>query len=342
MSKCVDSGYLTHNFKQLCKQYFNSPLPKTLIIDLKLYKHHFPLCVKEEQLDLIRKRIVYFFNIQNNRKYMYRTLEHIQNNFTDEKTDFDQFHKQRRNVSKRFFTFLKPYLKLFLEKCWDCISIWDSSVQCRSEFNNSNEHIKKILQKRCINESKIYHDDCWLNIQDNTAKTFSLKIPDNVVQHIHEKIPFTLDAFSNAVNAYDCIPYCSPYNIEEEYFGSKGNFFDQKELKGFVLVKPPRVNEIIQKTIQHILTTIQTTRNELGYLLFTPSWSDTTYCRKILKSSFLKGKELNTFFIFTTLKGYSFRRSYNVFFLANPRFMKLFYNAKKDFIDFIQNWRQMR
>jgi hypothetical protein len=82
------------------------------------------------------------------------------------------------------------------------------------------------------------------------------------------------ECFASAIN-FTHKNFCSVYYDVEKYFGSKGNFFNYKIVKGTYGFNPPYQKEIINKGIYKILNHLEEAcinNNDLTFILTIPIW----------------------------------------------------------------------
>lgn len=80
---------------------------------------------------------------------------------------------------------------------------------------------------------------------------------------------------------------CSLFYDIERYFGSYGNFFDIKPIKGFYQVNPPLDSLITKMAMERVIELLDKNDNkeELGFICFIPTWDHET-----IKAKGYKGK----------------------------------------------------
>lgn len=98
---------------------------------------------------------------------------------------------------------------------------------------------------------------------------------------LHNEFNINFEGFAAsfaASNNYICSLF---YDIEK-YFGSYGNFFDMKPIKGFYQVNPPLDSLITVMAMQRVMDVLDKDNNEdiLGFACFIPTWDHETIKRK--------------------------------------------------------------
>ena len=134
---------------------------------------------------------------------------------------------------------------------------------------------------------------------------------DSFYKIIKKKYNTTLELFASPFNTY-LSSYCSLFNDIEQYFNSKGNFIDIKFVKGFYVANPPFDEDIMNFTVDKILTSLNESRENLTFLMVLPAWDDAKYgdfyaLRKIKESKYLKfirliNKNDSSFINYSTFK----------------------------------------
>lgn len=115
-----------------------------------------------------------------------------------------------------------------------------------------------------------------------------------VLPHIlnQMKVDFSLnfECFASSINStFD--NYCSVYYDLEKYFGSKGNFFNLKPLKGTFSFNPPYQKNIMDSGILNLIKFLDNAtlrKNDLTFIITIPIWDKTG--KKIMKFSFPEKK----------------------------------------------------
>jgi hypothetical protein len=75
---------------------------------------------------------------------------------------------------------------------------------------------------------------------------------------------------------------CSLFYDIEQYFGSYGNFFELKPIKGFYQCSPPLDSLITTMAMEHIIDILTNDKNKhpLGFICFIPAWDHETLKKK--------------------------------------------------------------
>ena len=159
-----------------------------------------------------------------------------------------------------------------------------------------------ILQNESLQAINIYSSrDVLSNIQIATIKK---KYEDNVIPFDNAKnmlceLFHFLDYTSNnysvppmLVNKYKAFElfgssinsqkyYCSPYDIDEQCFGSFGDFFKFDMTNGFYIANPPFDLHFIDKTTDRLIGELKK-KTRVDVIIVYPNWPDVVKCsRKI-------------------------------------------------------------
>ena len=128
------------------------------------------------------------------------------------------------------------------------------------------EHVSSIENKKCIIR---YYNLGFNGQQWSSTSGFKLKLK-SIHPNIHE-------AFASPFNCTFTDAYFSLF-LDDRVFGSKGNFFDNKDYTIPLYVNPPFAPIILEK-LPNILS------NYKSYILIVPTWSDAAWYKQILSTS---------------------------------------------------------
>jgi hypothetical protein len=144
------------------------------------------------------------------------------------------------------------------------------------------------------------------------SNNHQLGILPSIINNMISDYNINFECFASAIN-FTLPNYCSIYYDLEQYFGSKGNFFNNKFIEGAYTFNPPYQKNIIENGVQKLLYHLKesdNTNNKLTFILTIPIWDkegqkeinyenkidygDFTIINIIKKSEYFKGIRIIT------------------------------------------------
>jgi len=102
------------------------------------------------------------------------------------------------------------------------------------------------------------------------SNNHQLGILPNIIDNMIKDYNTDFECFASSIN-FTLNKYCSVYYDLEQYFGSKGNFFNTDIVEGNYTFNPPYQKKIIDDGIYKILNSLKNTKN-LTFFLTIPVW----------------------------------------------------------------------
>jgi hypothetical protein len=106
------------------------------------------------------------------------------------------------------------------------------------------------------------------------SNNHQLGILPNIINSMKNDYNLEFECFASCINA--SLPnYCSIYYDLEQYFGSKGNFFNMNFVEGVYSFNPPYQKNIMEKGIQRAFTLLEnasTLGKKLTFIMTIPIW----------------------------------------------------------------------
>lgn len=102
------------------------------------------------------------------------------------------------------------------------------------------------------------------------SNNHQLGILPNIIDNMIKDYNTDFECFASSIN-FTLNKYCSVYYDLEQYFGSKGNFFNTDIIEGNYTFNPPYQKKIIDDGIYKILNSLKNTKN-LTFFLTIPVW----------------------------------------------------------------------
>ena len=151
----------------------------------------------------------------------------------------------------------------------------------------NNIKLRKILHNIII-PNNVYKKLCnnYINNDNNMDKyiwclifryqilgsnNHQLSILPNIINKLYNDYNLNFECFASSINA-TCNNYCSIYYDIEQYFGSKGNFFNLELKDGIYLCNPPFQKDVITIAIEKILNSLNNNNNKLTFIITIPIW----------------------------------------------------------------------
>lgn len=236
----------------------------------------------------------------------------------DNNYDYEQLKNDLQTLKLDANTILKELdienlLKLYIDKFDRFYKKLDTKKKINIKLENNKiiykqkyyvQYTNKIMDK--LNK---FYDNKYSN--DKYALYFCLlyryKILDagnqqlamdfNIKEDLKKHFNLNVELFGSCINRY-YDNYCSLFYDVEKYFGSLGNFFDVKPIKGLYFANPPfdekLMGSMATKLIKYIADS-ESIKEPLGFIITVPVW-DAEMQKKIAKTC-------NTYYI-TDEKGY--------------------------------------
>lgn len=210
---------------------------------------------------------------------------------------------------------LQPKVKTVMDITYKCLESWmskipssPSKVEVIVKLNSvclryrsddifiSDYHYNKLydlLTNKQMADELIY---CctrrYHTLFGTSGANYHAAAPPSVFRTLQDEFGVTQECFASPFNAYFST-FCSAFLDIDQYFGSKGSFFDFKPVTGSFEVGPPYVAEVMLKTVKHLETLLESDQ-PLSFVLFVPEWRDPvaeyhniTDKSKYLRSSFV-------------------------------------------------------
>lgn len=100
-----------------------------------------------------------------------------------------------------------------------------------------------------------------------------LAVLPSIYKKMVEDFNLSVECFASAINTSSQY-FCSLYNDVEKYFGSIGNFFNIKPIKGTYSFNPPYQYDIISNGITKIIKHMDDTTEDLTFIITIPIWDN--------------------------------------------------------------------
>jgi hypothetical protein len=100
-----------------------------------------------------------------------------------------------------------------------------------------------------------------------------LAVLPSIYKKMVEDFNLSVECFASAINTQSP-HFCSLYNDVEKYFGSIGNFFNIKPIKGTYSFNPPYQYDVISNGITKIIKHMDETTEELTFIITIPIWDN--------------------------------------------------------------------
>jgi len=99
------------------------------------------------------------------------------------------------------------------------------------------------------------------------------------VKKIFKEYGVNFELYGSAINVLNDY-YCSLFYDIEQFFGSRGNFFDIKLTHGIYWCNPPYINDIMTRTAEKLIYFLEKNKN-LAFIITIPLWDKNTQEKKI-------------------------------------------------------------
>jgi hypothetical protein len=126
-----------------------------------------------------------------------------------------------------------------------------------------------------------------------SSNNHQLGVLPNIMKKMNTDFNLNFECYASSINS-TFTNYCSIYWDLEKYFGSIGSFNSLIPIKGTFGVNPPYQKEIIENCLKKILNILETSDNNLTFIITIPIWDN--YGKEIMKNKFnneLKKQNIN-------------------------------------------------
>lgn len=108
---------------------------------------------------------------------------------------------------------------------------------------------------------------------DNVGLQESL--PYDVFHYLKSSLKLETECFASPLNCSDLLcSYYSRFKDTDQYFLSKGSFFDDFPEEGSFEANPPFIEDCMVKNILHIKEILRRSTKPLSFVLIVPAWMD--------------------------------------------------------------------
>ncbi|KAK8803262.1 hypothetical protein WA158_000956 [Blastocystis sp. Blastoise] len=127
----------------------------------------------------------------------------------------------------------------------------------------------KLFEKRLFLTLVRYAD------MSGKVRGYQMALPNKVFHILVDQMKVSHECFASPFNCYEPLgSYCSRCLDTDQYFGSKGSFFDFYPEEGSFEANPPFVEECMLRCITHIKKLLNNTLKPLSFVLIVPNWKD--------------------------------------------------------------------
>lgn len=129
-------------------------------------------------------------------------------------------------------------------------------------------------EKKEGNKKRNFFEICFcllLRYKTFGGETHQLSMEKKFKDEMRKKFNIDFELFASAVNSY-YTKWCSLFYDIEKYFGSYGNFYHLKLVKGFYIANPPYETLLLEKMTLHFVKNINESKKELSISFGLPNW----------------------------------------------------------------------
>lgn len=239
----------------------------------------------------------------------------------------------RTEVSPHLIEYLESVIKKILKRTHKCLISWmdtlpgsaeapkialtstTATLNYRSDILTiSRFHYDKLLKLLKLHSSSMsdMFDELmyccvrrYQTLFGQSGANYHAAAPSKIFQTLENEFEVKQECFASPFNAHFST-FCSAFPDVDQWFGSKGSFFDFKPKTGSFEVGPPYVAEVMLKTVKHINSLLDSSQ-PLSFILYVPDWRDpvaeyhieaekSKYLRQLLvheggKHSYFKGDQ---------------------------------------------------
>ncbi|KRW98808.1 hypothetical protein PPERSA_10579 [Pseudocohnilembus persalinus] len=114
-------------------------------------------------------------------------------------------------------------------------------------------------------------------------------ISDQFFEYLQEKFDCKFECFGSPLNSFGENKFCSAFYDVDVFFGSQGNFFEQKFKKGFFECNPPFIPEIMSDIVEFMEDKIKIANEKkkaLGFCIIVPARQEEKFWNMLKSSEF--------------------------------------------------------
>ena len=116
---------------------------------------------------------------------------------------------------------------------------------------------------------------------------YQMALTEAVFDQLHDLFGVSHECFASPLNAY--YPnFCSLYFDTDQFFGSKGSFFNFFPTEGSFEANPPFVDETMTANVKHITACLEASQKPLCFVIIVPGWDDCESYKLTKESKFLR------------------------------------------------------
>jgi hypothetical protein len=131
-----------------------------------------------------------------------------------------------------------------------------------------------VLKLKCTNPN--IDEIIWIILfryQLLSSNNHQLAVLPNIYKKMETDFNLSIECFASAINS-ESLYFCSLYYDIEKYFGSVGNFFNFKPIKGTYSFNPPYQYDIISNGINILFKHLEESTKELSFIITIPIWDN--------------------------------------------------------------------
>ena len=157
--------------------------------------------------------------------------------------------------------FIKLFPNKIFNKNYEVVLFYDKYIDLKNKFLKKNKglYFNNIIYSILLRYFTLGSNNNQLAVSPYKMDTFC------------KDYGLSFESFASAIN-HQTDHFCSVYPDLEKYFGSIGNFFNTKMIKGCYNFNPPFQEDIINDGINKILSNLEESNEQLTFIITIPVW----------------------------------------------------------------------